>query len=43
MEKFAETVPSLPAATSLVRLLAVLANRAEDDTLQQKLGMLLLL
>ncbi|KAK7101914.1 hypothetical protein V1264_020222 [Littorina saxatilis] len=38
IQKFSETVPSLPAATALVRLLTVLANRAEDDTLQQKLA-----
>ncbi|XP_076469253.1 Fanconi anemia group D2 protein-like isoform X2 [Babylonia areolata] len=38
IEKFSDTVPNLPSAASLVRLLTVLANRAEDETLQHKLA-----
>ncbi|KAL8611263.1 hypothetical protein ACOMHN_013694 [Nucella lapillus] len=38
VEKFSETVPNLPCATSLVRLLTVLANRAEEEMLQHKLA-----
>ncbi|KAK7493947.1 hypothetical protein BaRGS_00014829, partial [Batillaria attramentaria] len=38
VEKFAETVPTLAAATILIRLLTVLASKSEEEALQHRLA-----
>ncbi|PVD24835.1 hypothetical protein C0Q70_15321 [Pomacea canaliculata] len=38
IENFAETVPTLAASTTLIKLLAALTSRCENTTLRQRLG-----